>query len=565
MARGGFRALGARNEARCRKKNPAHSFDMISRIALRPLICLFVFLGCAGGLAANSKLPNIVIIYADDLGYGDLSSYNPKAAYKTPRLDRMAAEGVRFTDAHSPSTICSPSRYGLYSGQQVCRTGRGTRAFEGPGGPSYIKPGELTIGDMLKKQGYRTGVFGKWHVGLTWYDKGGKKLGGGFNNSLLIDYEKSCPLEDGPNRRGFDESFVTPNCPTTDPLYVYIENGTVVTPASQRHKRDNLPNPGGKWRWDNDEGWMAPDYKFVDADLLFYDKTVDFIARHRREHKDKPFFAVFSTQIAHAPVLPASEFNGKTKGGARGDFVFELDALTGRLLDEIKRLGIDDDTLVIFNSDNGPETLHTIWMREDHDHDASGGFRGMKRDGWEGGHRVPFIARWPGRIPAGQASDQLINTTDIFATLASVVDFKLPDDAAVDSFDMLPALLGTARAPIRPHMLSQSFRGEFQLRQGNWKYLNHMGSGGNNYTRGAMMNYALPETAPNAAGQLFDLDRDPGETINLFFAESGKRRELQALLKMLVRKDGGRTAPRNREPKGMENIPRLSSSRSVGR
>ncbi len=174
----------------------------------------------------------------------------------------------------------------------------------------------------------------------------------------------------------------------------------------------------------------------------------------------------------------------------------------------------------------------------------------MKRDGWEGGHRVPFIARWPGRIPAGQVSDQLINTTDIFATLASLVGYELPDDAALDSFDMLPALLGRAKQPIRPHMLTQSFRGEFQLRVGNWKYLAHMGSGGNNYTRGNMVKYALPETAPKAAGQLFDLAIDPGETTNLFFAESGKREQMRDLLKKLAAKDGGRTAPRNRKPVG---------------
>lgn len=198
-------------------------------------------------LLPAQELPNIVIIYADDLGYGDLSCYNPQAAYQTPHLDKMAREGIRFTDAHSPSTICSPSRYGLYSGNLVCRTGRGSRAFEGPGGPSYIKPGELTIADMVKKKGYRSAVFGKWHVGLTWLDKQGKQLAGGFKNSLLIDYKKSTPLVDGPNARGFDESFITPNCPTTDPLYIYIENGNVPIPASQRHRRDTLPNPGGKW------------------------------------------------------------------------------------------------------------------------------------------------------------------------------------------------------------------------------------------------------------------------------------------------------------------------------
>jgi arylsulfatase A-like enzyme len=494
--------------------------------------------------------PNIVIIYADDLGYGDLSCYNPEAAYRTPRLDRMAREGIRFTDAHSPSTICSPSRYGLYSGQLVCRTGRGSRAFEGPGGPSYLAPGELTIAQMVKKRGYKTGVFGKWHVGLTWLDESGKTLGGGFENSLLIDYEKSTPLVDGPNARGFDESFVTPNCPTTDPLYIYIHNGMVPTPASLRHLRKNLPNPGGKWRWDNDEGWMAPGYRFIDADLLFFEKTLEFITGHQETSPGQPFFVVFTTQICHAPVLPADEFNGKTEAGPRGDFVHELDVLTGRLLDALKELGIDEETLVVFNSDNGPETVHTDWMRQDHEHDAAGGFRGMKRDGWEGGHRVPFIARWPGTIPAGQVSSQLTNTTDIFATVASIVGYELPDEVAVDSFDMLPALLGRRDDgdPIRPHMVTQSFRGEFQIRQGDWKYLDHRGSGGNNYEKGYLRNYALPDSAPEAAGQLYNLTEDTGETKNLYFSHPEKRKELQVLLKKLTAEDGGRSAPRNRKP-----------------
>ena len=329
---------------------------------------------------------------------------------------------------------------------------------------------------MLRTKGYRTGIFGKWHVGLTWLDKNGEVLGGGFENSLLIDYAKSTPLIDGPNARGFDESFVTPNCPNTDPLYIYIENGMVPIPASQRHHRDSLPNPGGKWRWDNDEGWMAPGYNFMEADLLFYDKTKSFIVDHRQTSPEKPFFAVLSTQIAHAPVLPASEFNGATEAGPRGDFVWELDALVGRVLDLVKELGIDENTVIIFNSDNGAETVHVDWMRQDHNHDASGGWRGMKRDGWEGGHRVPFIARWPNKFQEGLVSGQLTNTTDIFATLASIVGYRLSDEDARDSYDMLPVLLGMQdeSKSIRPHLLTQSFRGQFQIRKGHWKYLDHL-------------------------------------------------------------------------------------------
>lgn len=439
------------------------------------LTAMAVSLGNLAG-AGTAKLPNIVIIYADDMGYGDLSCYNPKAVYKTPRLDRMAEEGIRFADSHSPSTICSPSRYGLFSGQQIYRsTGRGGGAFEGPGGPSYLKPGTLTLGDMLQ---------------------------------------------------------------------------------------ENLPNPGGKWRWDNDEGWMAPGYEFVKADLLFYEKMRNFITDHRKKSPEKPFCAVLCTQICHAPVLPAPEFNGTTNAGPRGDFVRELDTLVGRALDLLAELGIDEETLVLFNADNGPETMHVAWMREDHHHDPAGGWRGVKRDGWEGGHRVPFIARWPGRIPKSQVSGQMTNTTDIFATLASVVGYQLPDAAATDSFDMLPAMLGTRdpQQSIRPYLLTQSFQGEFQIRQGDWKYLDHKGSGGNSYSEGILKKYALPETEPEAPGQLFNLATDPGETTNLYFKEEEKRQQLQALLKKL--KESGRSAPTGRVPIGIENIPRIEHSQT---
>jgi arylsulfatase A-like enzyme len=417
---------------------------------------------------------------------------------------------------------------------------------------------------MLGEKGYRTGVFGKWHVGLTWLDKDGNRLGGGFENSRLIDYEKSTPLVDGPNARGFDESFVTPNCPTTDPLYLYIENGMVPVPADRQHQRENLPNPGGKWRWDNDEGWMAPGYEFIKADLLFYEKTQRFITEHRNKSPEQPFFAVLSTQIAHAPVLPAPQFNGATQAGPRGDFVWQLDVLVGRVLDLVEELEIDDQTLILFNADNGPETVHVDWMRQDHNHDAAGGWRGMKRDAWEGGHRVPFIARWPGRIPAGQVSNQITNTTDIFATLASIVGYQLPDNVATDSFDMLPVMLGTQDpdTSVRPHLLTQSFRGEFQIRQGKWKYCDHPGSGGNDYSRGALRKYALPEKSPEAPGQLYDLENDPGETSNLYHEEAIKRKQLKELLEDL--KSSGRSAPRNRIPIGIENIPVLSERSGRG-
>lgn len=513
-----------------------------------------------GGLPLRAnELPNVVIIYADDLGYGDLSCYNTRAAYETPRIDQLAREGIRFTDSHSPSTICSPSRYGLFSGQLIYRsTGGGGVAFEGPGGPSFLKPGTLTIAQMLKARGYRTGVFGKWHVGLTWFDAQGQRLAGGFENALKIDYSRSSPLVDGPNAHGFDRSFVTPNCPTTDPLYLYIEDGHVVTPATRRHDSDSLPNLEGKWRWDNDEGWMAEGYEFLKADLLFLDKTTEFIRDHRANHSDEPFFAVLCTQICHAPVLPAPEFQGATNAGPRADFVRELDSITGQLLDLLQELGVADNTIVILNSDNGPETMHVAWMRQDYDHDPAGDLRGMKRDGWEGGHRVPMIVRWPKYIPAEQVSNQLCSTTDLFATLASIVDYPLPDEAAVDSFDLLPAWVGSQddNESIRPWLLTQSFRGQFQVRQGNWKYLDHGGSGGNDYGRGMLREFALPESEPLLSAQLYDLGNDPQETRNLLEVHPAKVQELQEILNRC--KDEGRSAPRQRVPLGINSLTPVS-------
>jgi arylsulfatase A-like enzyme len=220
------------------------------------------------------------------------------------------------------------------------------------------------------------------------------------------------------------------------------------------------------------------------------------------------------------------------------------------LLDLLQELNIDENTLVIFNADNGAETLHTHWMRTDHQHDPAGGFRGMKRDGWEGGHHVPMIMRWPSKIPAGQISDQMINTTDLFATVASIIDFELPDEVAVDSYDMLPVLLGRQPADrqIRPWMLTQSFRGEFQLRVGKWKLLAHRGSGGNDYSRGELRGYALPGEDMEAAGQLYNLELDPGETRNLYSTEEVRVEEMVEILKRTTAPKSGRTAPEGRKP-----------------
>jgi arylsulfatase A-like enzyme len=347
--------------------------------------------------------------------------------------------------------------------------------------------------------------------------------------------------------RGYDYFFGTPNCPTTDPLYVYIDQDRVPVPATDLLDKSTLPDH--PFAWDNDRGMVAPGYLFEGADLLFLDKALGFMRSHRKKSPDRPFFLVLSTQAAHAPSFPAPEFKGRTSAGPHGDFIFELDAIVGRVLGALADLGLEKDTLVMFSSDNGPEVRHTALMRELYGHDGARPWRGMKRDGWEGGHRVPFIARWPERIAPGRVSAQTTTLTDVMATVASVVGVALPDDAAEDSYDMLPVLLGLQDEgkAVRPYTLTQSFRGQLQIRRGPWKYLDHPGSGGNDYAAKAeLQRYQLPERAPHAPGQLYNLDDDPGETTNLYEDRPDIVKEMQALL--AETRNSGRSAPRGRTP-----------------
>jgi arylsulfatase A-like enzyme/Xaa-Pro aminopeptidase len=512
-----------------------------------------MLLAVGAGSARPETLPYIVIILADDLGYGDVGVYNPKAAFPTPNLDKMASDGMLFTDAHSPATVCTPTRYSLQTGRMAFRTGYSS-VFEGPGGPSLIEPTRLTIAGMLRESGYTTALYGKWHIGLTWVDSDGRRIEGqDVAAARRIDYELSTPLPDGPVHRGYDYFFGTPNCPTTDPLYVYIDQDQVPVPATGLLNKETLPDH--PFAWDNDRGMVAPGYLFEEADLLFLEKSLGFMRDHRKRSPDAPFFLVLSTQAAHAPSFPAPEFKGRTSAGPHGDFIFELDAIVGRVLGALADLGIDDDTLVMFSSDNGPEVRNTVLMRENYDHDAARPWRGMKRDGWEGGHRVPFIARWPGRIAPGSVSDQTMTLTDVMATVASIVGVALPDDAAEDSYDMLPVLLGLQDEdePVRPYTLTQSTRGQLQIRRGPWKYLDHRGSGGNNYARRERQRYQLPEREPGAPGQLYNLDDDPGETTNLYYKRPDIVKELQALLEET--KSSGRSAPLGRSPLSVSEPP----------
>jgi arylsulfatase A-like enzyme len=515
---------------------------------MKPLNLFLASLGCLVGSlspvhAAAPSRPNILVILADDLGYGDVGCYNPQSKVPTPHLDRLAGGGMRFTDAHSPSTVCTPTRYSLLTGQMAFRINyRGV--FAGIGGPCLIKESQLTLPQLLRKRGYGTALIGKWHVGLTFLDRDGQRITkGGVEGVQLIDYSRAIP--DAPIHRGFDHFFGTACCPGTDFLYAFIAGDRIPTPPTGMLDKSKLPKH--PYANDNRAGMIAPDFDLEEVDMVFLRKSREFMATHVKRSPEKPFFLLHAMHAVHLPSFAAPRFKGSTRAGPHGDFIHQLDHIVGELMATLEKLGVADNTLVLFTSDNGPETTSVVHMRADHGHDGARPWRGVKRDQWEGGHRVPFIARWPGHIAPGSTSAQTVCLTDFMATCAALTDTTLPDDAAEDSVNILPVLLGkVGDKPVRDFTLHQTISLALAIRQGPWKYLDHRGSGGNSYVQGDLKRFALADTAPSAPGQLYHLDTDPGETNNLYFNEPDMVKKLEALLE--AAKANGRKAQRKAMP-----------------
>lgn len=493
----------------------------------------------AAAHANDERPPNIVLILADDLGYGDVGCYNPESKVATPRMDRLAADGMMFTDAHSPATVCTPTRYSIMTGRMAFRGGH-HGVFAGAGGPNLIEEGRLTLPEMLRQKGYRTAMFGKWHIGLTFLDADGEPIHDSRREAVeRIDFSRAIP--DAPVHSGFDEFFGTACCPTTDWLYAFIEGDRIPAPPEGRVDRSKYPqNP---YTRDFRDGIIAPGFEIDEIDVIFLDRSVEFLEKHAEERPDQPFFLFHSTQAVHLPSIPAPAWQGSTDAGPHGDFIAQMDDIVGTLVDKLEELGLSENTLVIVTSDNGPEVAAVVNMRRDHQHDGARPWRGVKRDQWEGGHRVPLMMTWPGRIKPGSVSDQTVSLTDLMATFAAITGFDLPNDAAEDSFDLLPVLLnGDQEEPVRPYTLQQTWAPKYSIRVGQWKYIDHQGSGGNDYHRWEGLDaYILPDTAPDAPGQLYDLGADPGETTNLYFEHHERVRKMKALLEQSIA--AGRSAP----------------------
>lgn len=446
---------------------------------------LFVGL-LAGGMAVGRDLPNIVLILADDMGYGDPGCYNRNSRIPTPNLDRLAEEGMRFTDAHAAGPLCHVSRYGLMTGRYPFRI----RAGLWPRQP-LIEEGRMTIASLLKSRGYRTAMVGKWHLGFE---------EDGYDN----------PLPGGPVDRGFDRFFGI-RASTDIPPYFYIRDDRAVTPPTDHIEANRSegwsPIQGAFWR----EGGIAPGMELKDVLPRFTQEAVEIIEEHARHEDKRPLMLYLAYAAPHTPWLPAPAFDGVSGAGLYGDFAAMVDAEIGRVLEALRDAGMHQNTLLIFSSDNGP-----VWYDADVErfgHDSAGGFRGMKADVWEAGHRMPFLVRWPGRIKAGTVCRQTICFTDLLATFADLCGVPLADDEGPDSFSFLRALTGDqpAEEAIRgPVVMKAGTTDAMMIRSGPWKLIDGLGSGG----------FSAPkrfEPGPgDPAGQLYHLENDPEESRNLY-------------------------------------------------
>lgn len=468
-----------------------------------------VALPLARQAAAQTGFPNLVYVLADDLGWGDLRTYNEHSGVPTPNADRLAREGIRFTDMHSPSSVCTPTRYGILTGRYCWRSRLKHGVLHGYS-PNLIEPGRMTVASFLKSAGYHTGAVGKWHLGLGDQEK--------------TDYSR--PLHPCPIDHGFDTFFGIP-ASLDMPPYVYVENDRVVEAPTGFTTGLNSPR-GVFWR----PGPIAPGF-VIDEVLPTLAKRATAYIRERAAEPHKPFLLYFALTAPHTPWVPNEPFWGRSKAGDYGDFVAQVDSVLGQILNVLDENGLTENTLVIFTSDNGAH-----WTPQDKErfrHRANAHWRGMKADIWEAGHRVPFLARWPGRIPPGSTSGALGCLTDLLATVAEMIGKPLPPDAGEDSFSMLRHLTGSGRWPARDAVVHHSEDGMFSIRQGDWKLCQGLGSGGFSRPR------RLDPGPGEPHGQLFHLTGDAEETKNLYAEQPEVVKRLSALLEKYQKE--GRSRP----------------------
>jgi len=470
---------------------------------MRPSIVLFLLMFGMFNMISCIRMtednPNIVYILADDMGYGDLVCLNPESKIPTPNMDRIGEQGMIFTDAHSPSAVCTPTRYGILTGRYCFRSRLKSGVLVGHSSP-LIEPDRFTVADLLREEGYFTACVGKWHLGLEWPKKDdSKKLieGGEWDPTSTNNIDYDGIISGGPTDHGFDFSFIIPASLDMTP-YCYISNKKLIAPITGYTDGKNTPR-GVFWRpGDLQEGFT------IDGVLsTITEEAVQFI--NRRAAEDTPFFLYFPLTAPHTPWLPSENHIGKSEAGLYGDFVNQVDNTIGLILEALETNNVLENTLLIVTSDNGAH-----WTPEDKSifpHLANAPFSGMKSDAWEGGHHIPFILQWPAKIKPGSFSNQVTSLTDLMATCAGITGFEIPNSAGEDSYNMLPAILGeNLEDNIRPNTIHHSISGMFAIRMGDFKLIEGKGSGG----------WSYKGTVNEPEGQLYNIKTDPEEHHNLF-------------------------------------------------
>jgi len=488
-----------------------------------------------GAADESPPQPNILIILADDMGYGDVNALNPDSRILTPNLDRLAREGLTFTDAHSSGSYCVPSRYGLLTGRYMWRTRLGSGGNLANFGGTLIEPGRKTIADVLRGAGYFTGLVGKWHQGIDWklHDESESERAlirddRNYQDFSRIDF--ASPALKGPADYGFDFSFGTAGSAEMNPA-TFIENNRAT--AIPTIFSEEVLEGNGEW-YGRDDNIIAEGYTMDRLVPTLSDRACEFVETATRTRPDQPFFLYYAMTTPHNPIVPNPEFVGKSRAGTYGDFVVELDHHVGRILDKLTHLGIAKNTIVLFTSDNGPvnrtKGYHEKWVRGDtsvYGQDSNGPFRGWKSGLEEGGHRVPFFVRWPDAIKPGGTCSTTIQFTDVISTLAEMLEVNLEKDTAEDSKSFYPALTGEARpGSFHEAIVHNQSNGTFAIRQGSFKLT---------VNGPKSIEDVLDDSFPVSSFVLFDLSDDIEENSDISRDHPEKVKSMHALLKKIVR------------------------------
>ncbi|MEM6915241.1 MAG: arylsulfatase [Verrucomicrobiota bacterium] len=472
--------------------------------------------------------PNIVIVYADDMGYGDLACQNPEAKFPTPFLDELAGEGMRFTDGHSSSGICTPSRFALLTGQYHWRRMHG---IVGSFGGSVFQEGDVTLPQVLRENGYATACVGKWHLGWHWDEliKNPPSLERTYWDKTRKvyapeDIDWSLPIQGGPLDWGFDYYFGDGTI--NFPPYAWIENDRFLATPTEIFEFDGFERSAKEGDWDSRPGPMVKGWDPYEVLPTMTQKAVSWIFRQSHE---KPFFLYFPLPSPHMPVIPNDHFDGRSDAGPYGDFMVETDWAIGQILLALKAEGFEENTIVVFSSDNGPEWI--AWERaETYGHFSMGSLRGLKRDVWEGGHRVPFLVKWPGHIEAGSVSDEVISQVDLMATLLNLAGLDVPAGAAPDSYDFTPVWKQEEYlSPFREATIQNTGPRSWAVRKGDWSFIN---SKEGVAPKQPPENFAAlrPYEDLDTEGLLFNLGNDLGQRENLYAEHPDVVNELEGIL-----------------------------------